>query len=800
MKTTHINQIIDNPQIDKSFIMKELDSRIEYPIFKIKERRVVDQQTGDRVNYATHLCGGCNHKFESIDEINNNIQCPNCGNLLSGYFDCKMEGIEDDFEFAEKEDIIIVNKEMLVSDDYYRENRLTSTIPVLVNQKTVKYSRLFLLEKHNIENNKYLAIRFYTLNTIFDEKNREKGICLADTGNMIIFGDNEIIPVRDNKKSTARFQNLFNDYWNFYAESHIILGVEKELEELINVFFTLNTKFRFNNPFENSKDRKIIFLNLARLDKVNEILKNSNKKVKVPNKIDKLIDDITSRLPEAKPFTVSNDDIFFKDLEEDKINHITKYKFFCPVCKQEEEIDIPDNYFYHSDKEEFVPTCPDCRTKFKKENIKKFFTYNNKDICVQVIDDFDDGIICFSAYYKRTVNRNTLFYTPIARRQDLDIVVVPNTINENTGFAEPIILRYDFIKNSYGKARRLNFDVNTQEKLVKNFATHFNLGWSGIENFSIYDKPNADELSAFIILYRKYPVLEKLMKEGHQAIVRDIIHTFNFDEGKENFKYNLKENDVPTALRLSRNCIKILNEFSSNSHNKVSNLYNLQVLYEQDKNITKEQYKYMQDYYLTEVKIADLCRTYGFTIHKVCEYLERVRLSQCVSPSTALSEWSDYLYASQLIGCDITDKKVRYPSALRTEHDKVVYKKKIIEDKKYDSIFKGCVEKYGERLSYKNDGFLITYPKEISDLFEEGRKLNHCVGIYGDKIKDGESIILFVRKSKEPNEPFYTMEVNPRYNAVVQLHGFNNTYPNPKNDKDLISFVKKWAIEKKISY
>ena len=54
--------------------------------------------------------------------------------------------------------------------------------------------------------------------------------------------------------------------------------------------------------------------------------------------------------------------------------------------------------------------------------------------------------------------------------------------------------------------------------------------------------------------------------------------------------------------------------------------------------------------------------------------------------------------------------------------------------------------------------------------------------------------------AKEPDEPFYTMEVKPRYNSVVQLHGFNNSYPNPKTDKALISFVKKWAANKKIAY
>ena len=800
MKLAHINQIIDNPQIDYSFITKEIDKRIEYPIFKIKERSVIDQQSGQRFNYATHFCGSCNHKFEGMDDINNNVQCPNCGNMLSGYSNCKLEGIEDDFEFTERDKILILREEDC-RNDYYRENGYGTTIPVVTpSKKTAKYTRFFLLEKHLIDNETYIALRFYKLNTLLDIENKQKAIYLIDTGNIMIFGKNEIIPVRDFKKSTAKFLNLFNDYWNYYAEINIVIAQENEIEELKNLILNFKgVKIGAVSPLEQCNDRKIAFVHLDRFDKINTVLKNSNKKVKVPNKIDKLIDDITSSIPQTKPFTIQNDNIFLKSLEEDKIACITKYKFFCPFCKQDEEIDIPDKYFY-SDDIDFIPTCPDCHTELKKKNIKKFFAFNNKEVLVQVIDNYNDGIIVFGAYYKQTLQRNTLVYEPINRKQDFDIIVIPNKINADTGLADPIILRYNYVKGSYGKARSFSFGLDSQDRVVKNFATNFNLNWSGIDLFPFNDNPSADRLGAFALLYRKYPVLEKLMKEGHHSIVTDIIHTYNYTLNRPNATYDISANDVPSVLKISRNCVNILKEFTNFHHSEAVELLHLQALYGQDKNITREQYAYMQEYYLSETKVADLCRLYGFTIHQICNYLERVRISQCVAPSTALSEWADYLYASQLIGCDIKDKKVRYPSALRTEHDKVVYKKKIIEDEKYDNIFKESVEKYGEKLSFKSDGFLITYPKEISDLFEEGRKLNHCAGFYGDRIKDGESIILFVRNAKEPDEPFYTMEVNPRYNSVVQLHGFNNSYPNPKTDKALISFVKKWAANKKIAY
>jgi hypothetical protein len=200
------------------------------------------------------------------------------------------------------------------------------------------------------------------------------------------------------------------------------------------------------------------------------------------------------------------------------------------------------------------------------------------------------------------------------------------------------------------------------------------------------------------------------------------------------------------------------------------------------------------------IKTADVCRKFDFTVHKVCEYMERVRVSQCVQPYTAMNEWADYLKACDVIGSDLTDKRVKYPSALRTEHDKVMYKKKIIENQDYEEKFQSVVKEYGEKYSYKSGKFLITYPKTLNDLFEEGRELNHCVGSYGDSIKDGDSIVLFIRKTDTPDKPYYTMEVNPVYNAVTQVHGYSNCVPHVIKNKELIEFIKKWANKNEINY
>jgi hypothetical protein len=293
--------------------------------------------------------------------------------------------------------------------------------------------------------------------------------------------------------------------------------------------------------------------------------------------------------------------------------------------------------------------------------------------------------------------------------------------------------------------------------------------------------------------------MEQIVKEGLIAIADDIITAYQYDIGESKPCYSLSEDTVPDALHLSRYCINILKQCSTRGVTVHGVLF-MQALYAQDRNITLEQYRYIEKHCLSAIAVADLCRKFGFTVHQICQYLERVRVAQCISVSSALSCWSDYLQAAHLIGSDISDKKVRYPSALKTEHDKVVYKKKIIEDAAYAQKFNEITKSYGEKLSFSGKRFIITYPKTLNDLFEEGRKLNHCAGTYGDKISEEDSIILFVRKKEAPDEPYYTIEINPQYNALVQLHGYDNHSPNYKKEKDLLEFIKGWADKKNIAF
>ena len=86
----------------------------------------------------------------------------------------------------------------------------------------------------------------------------------------------------------------------------------------------------------------------------------------------------------------------------------------------------------------------------------------------------------------------------------------------------------------------------------------------------------------------------------------------------------------------------------------------------------------------------------------------------------------------------------------------------------------------------------------MQDLFEEGRKLNHCVGSYADRISEGKTCICFVRKKEEPDQPYFTVEVSPFEERVRQIHGLSNRDVDRRKEHNLYCFLKQWAKTKSL--
>ncbi len=92
------------------------------------------------------------------------------------------------------------------------------------------------------------------------------------------------------------------------------------------------------------------------------------------------------------------------------------------------------------------------------------------------------------------------------------------------------------------------------------------------------------------------------------------------------------------------------------------------------------------------------------------------------------------------------------------------------------------------RMSKK--GLMIVPPKSAEEIVAEGQALHHCVGGYVSRVASNETVILFLREKKQPDIPFYTIEVMD--GEVAQIRGQNNCRPTPKVE----SYMEIWKQEK----
>lgn len=89
--------------------------------------------------------------------------------------------------------------------------------------------------------------------------------------------------------------------------------------------------------------------------------------------------------------------------------------------------------------------------------------------------------------------------------------------------------------------------------------------------------------------------------------------------------------------------------------------------------------------------------------------------------------------------------------------------------------------------------FIVIAPTKPTDLAKEGTVLHHCVKSYIERVAKGTTNIMFIRKTSEPDTPFFTVEVSNE-KQIEQVHGLCNR--NADTEPGLQEFVKIWANKK----
>lgn len=152
--------------------------------------------------------------------------------------------------------------------------------------------------------------------------------------------------------------------------------------------------------------------------------------------------------------------------------------------------------------------------------------------------------------------------------------------------------------------------------------------------------------------------------------------------------------------------------------------------------------------------------------------------------------WLDYLRMAQDLGYNMKDKAVLFPRKLKDRHDDLTKIMKIQGDNIREKKYQQRIQELKALYSYETSKYKIVVPETLKAIVEEGRNLHHCVGTYTEKVAEGETDILFIRKQGEEDMSYYTMEVKNL--EIIQYRGaYNNLHDNPV-PKEIDQFVKQF--------
>ena len=93
-----------------------------------------------------------------------------------------------------------------------------------------------------------------------------------------------------------------------------------------------------------------------------------------------------------------------------------------------------------------------------------------------------------------------------------------------------------------------------------------------------------------------------------------------------------------------------------------------------------------------------------------------------------------------------------------------------------------------KRLNFLNgltfNDYVVVVPQQLSDLQNEGRQQNNCVGYYyNNSIKCGENLIYFMRKISNPTKSVVTCRYNIADSRTVEHRIVNNSWTNNEQEE-----------------
>ena len=169
----------------------------------------------------------------------------------------------------------------------------------------------------------------------------------------------------------------------------------------------------------------------------------------------------------------------------------------------------------------------------------------------------------------------------------------------------------------------------------------------------------------------------------------------------------------------------------------------------------------------------------------------------------------DYYWYAEQEGYDLTNAGVAFPRDMNHEHDRLmrehqdrITREKNEKEKKEMEKRRPAFERLSvvyEKFTYENGSLSIRIAASEEELIAEGKTLCHCVATYAGRHARGGCCIFFIRKLSEPDNSFYTLELDMQTLKVIQNRGKRNCARTPEVEAfeaEWLEYIKSLRIRK----
>ena len=303
--------------------------------------------------------------------------------------------------------------------------------------------------------------------------------------------------------------------------------------------------------------------------------------------------------------------------------------------------------------------------------------------------------------------------------------------------------------------------------------------------------------------YLKFPKLEWICKMGLNQLAKDIVGNRYGYNGVG--KINYKGKTIYEILGLSKVNTRVLQAIDGNH-------YELRLLQVAQKCGIQMKPEQLKEFYETFECNTTLLKQKDrkVSLHKLCKYIAKeseryplgekggcwkysyMRYKERTDPQierkqNMAKDWLEYLGWCRELKYDLNNMFVYMPNNFKYVHDRTAKEYQALQDKKAAAekrrkevaVQKAMEQtrKAMEEIFMKNrgtsafqirgKGLILLVPQSGDEIRKEGEVLHHCVGSYVDRVARGETSIFFIRKSEEPNKPYFTSGYAVKMEQVV---------------------------------